>query len=287
MPPATEREFVAQPVAAAGGRVIISPFQFATAGDDNFRVEGWSSITGAVLVLSGRRFDEKGREHPFVQRVPLSSDRLVTERDFQLGAGYLGNAMAYVEGAEPLIGQVFCCIKLIRGLTGASIVLGALIQGYVTHEQVRAWPGSPLETSDSGPGCMRTLTGTDPAAGAEISETVPTGARWELTAIGFTLVSDATVATRRPNLFLDDGTLNDYFRSANPGTQTASSSNRYHFAPSMPLAAIVGGTSQLGGLITPHIMPAGHRIRTATNSLQAGDNYGSPTYVVREWLEAN
>jgi len=287
MAAATEREFLASPLPIAGGRVIVSPFQFHTTGEDNLRISGWSSLSDVVLVLHGRRFDDQGAQHTFGHRVPLSGDRLVTTADFALGSGYLVNMVAFTEGTAPKMGQVFASIKLIRGLSGATILIGALLQGYLTPTQVLAWPGSPLVNSHDGEGAFRVVAGTNPAAGAEISETVPTGARWQLTALGFTLTTDATVATRQPNIIFDGGGPTDMFRSANPGTQPASSANRYHFAVGMPLDTVISGTTQLAGLAASHILLPGHRFRTATGGLAAGDDYDTPTFTVREWLEVD
>ena len=41
----------------------------------------------------------------------------------------------------------------------------------------------------------------------EWSETVPTGARWQLLALMVTLATDANVANRFPALAIDDGAL--------------------------------------------------------------------------------
>jgi hypothetical protein len=284
---ATEREFVAQPLATAGGRVIVSPFQFQTTGEDNLRISGWASLSDVVLVVHGRRFDDEGRQHTFGHRVPLSGDRLVTTLDFALGSGYLVNMVAFTEGTAPKMGQVFASVKLIRGLSGATILVGALLQGYLTPVQVLAWPGSPLVNSHDGAGAVRVVSGTNPAAGSEISETVPTGARWLLTALAFTLVTDATVALRQPTLLYDGGSATDFFRSGSPGSQTASQTNSYQFAGGMPLATLVGTIAVLAGLPDAHVLLPGHRFRTATANLQAGDDYATPIYVVREWLEVD
>ena len=47
-----------------------------------------------------------------------------------------------------------------------------------------------------GEGYIRTVTGTDPAAGAEVSETVPTNAFWRLRMFSAVLVADANAANR-------------------------------------------------------------------------------------------
>lgn len=61
------------------------------------------------------------------------------------------------------------------------------------------------------------IVGANPAAGAEVSETVPAGETWCLLGVRVTLVTSATVATRQPILTLDDGT-NIFFE--NPAAST-------------------------------------------------------------------
>jgi hypothetical protein len=91
-----------------------------------------------------------------------------------------------------------------------------LLQGYVTDTSRLSFPGSPIRSSIEGPGVLRSITGTNPAANAEISETVPTNARWRVHAIRFTLVTDANVANREVALTLDDGAA--VFARSPPGS---------------------------------------------------------------------
>ena len=287
--PATtgERTILASPFPAAGGRVLVSPFQFLVTGEDNLRIEGWSSVSGAVLAVAYRFADTKGRIVANVVRVPLTSDRLVSELDVKLGEGYLVNMSIFVVGAAPLIGQVFTCIKLIRGFTGATIVLGLLAQGYVTHEQGFGWPGSPLVTSLEGPGVLRYVIGTDPAPGAEILEVVPTGARWELHTFSGVLVPNATVATRRPFLALMDTNLNTWFRAPHVGTAAASETRFFGWGQGTPYETVFDANALASGLPGAPVLLAGHGITTSTSNLQPGDNWTPPRYLVTEWLEAS
>jgi hypothetical protein len=130
------------------------------------------------------------------------------------------------------------------------------------------------------------LNGTDPAAGAEVAETVPPGARWELLDFYVQLVTDATVATRRAGLFFDDGT-NPYYRSPQPGSLAASLTMDNYWAQGSALETAPLTDVSVANLAAGHRLLAGHRVRTATNNLKAGDNLGQPRYVVREWLEVS
>lgn len=129
-------------------------------------------------------------------------------------------------------------------------------------------------------GVIRTVTGTNPAAGAEVSETVPAGKEWRLLSIAVALVTSATAATRRPHLLIDDGTTVSYRRASN-ATQAASLTQNYVFAGEGPEAAVRG--TWVADPLPSLPLGAGYRIRTSTESIQAGDDYGAPVLLVEEF----
>lgn len=120
-------------------------------------------------------------------------------------------------------------------------------------------------------GKIRSVAGTNPAAGAEIQETVPTGKNWKIHAIRATLVSSATVANRIVDLIIDDGT-DDLDRYSSGLVQTASQTIFYN-------ASAQGlGDQQQNQLIripisVGQVLGAGFRIRTSTNGIQVGDQW--------------
>jgi len=176
-------------------------------------------------------------------------------------------------------GQVYARVALRIG----GIALYRLCAGYVEGPRALTWPPGFHEPMVGGRGYLRTVTGTDPAAGSEISETVPTNARWRLLAIRFELVTSTTVATRRVNLVIDDGS-DTIFERESPATQAADLTRRYNFAAvGYAETAFTSDDVVLG--IPALILPQGYRVRTSTTNLQSGDNYGAPILMVEEWLE--
>jgi hypothetical protein len=130
-------------------------------------------------------------------------------------------------------------------------------------------------------GLIRSITGTDPAANVEISETVPAGMRWVLLAFAATLVTDATVASRTPWLLIDDG-VTELANFAAIGITAASGSSRYSWSnKGFQDAGMSNG--RFGSSIATLILTAGFRIRTLTASFQAGDNWGAPQYLVEQF----
>jgi len=127
----------------------------------------------------------------------------------------------------------------------------------------------------------RIVIGDDPAAGVEISVTVPGGRFWEILAVTLTLVTDATAANRRPTLLIDDGTT-VALRSLSRADQTASITGRLCWADFGNTVGTTGGTEQQVSLPAGLVVAPGWRIRSSTDLLQAGDNYAAPLLWVRE-----
>src|ERR1700752_1622750 len=187
-----ERVIVATPTQSAGGRIIASPFQFFFDGNTNLRIEGRNSLTGVTLRMQGLFFTERSNLEWFTRDVALTNDRMRTAQDFGMGKGFLQTLVVTAVGAAPVIGQTFTRVTVILGLGGATLVLGTMLQGYVTSQQGLGWPGSPIRSSLEEGGYLRAFAGTAPAAGAVVSETVPSGARWQVRTVGVRLTTDAT-----------------------------------------------------------------------------------------------
>jgi len=127
---------------------------------------------------------------------------------------------------------------------------------------------------------LRVERGTDPAAGVEVSEQVPGGRWWQLLSMRVSLVTDANVANRLVGLTFDDGTTT-YLEMIHTTAQAASVTRSHSWGPGLGFQ--VGSASgYFSPLPTPPlILGPGHRIRTVTVGLQAGDNYAAPAlYVV-------
>lgn len=175
-------------------------------------------------------------------------------------------------------GELF--VKIYLRVNGAIVAL--LMSGYVCDTSKFSYPGSNVENSTDGHGLIRSVTGTNPAAGAEISETVPTGARWRLIAVRFALANDATVANRNPRYIVDDGT-NILIVPASTIQQTASAAYSYNVS-SFGANVTPAYSSDFNIMLPEVIMNEGWRFRTNTIGIQAGDDYGAPQLLVEEWI---
>lgn len=131
-------------------------------------------------------------------------------------------------------------------------------------------------------GMLKVYTGSNPAANAEVSETVPADTEWELLAVAVSLVQGAT-QTPQPVLIIDDGT-NVLFESFGASSaQSAGVTTQYSWAPNLPLTAGAAATVVTAPLPAGMRLPSGSRIRTSTLGIGANTDYAAPTFLVREF----
>lgn len=267
---------IAGPEDAPGNAIYLS-------GEDNLRIRSFGSLASTVLALEGRLLDLDGNVIPIVETHTPSTDRTMVTTLHTLAAGFLLNLQLRASSAAPRRGQVFAIVEIVRGRLGAVQPLGVIIQGYVQDTTALAWPGALIESSVEGCGVIRSITGTDPAAGAEISETVPTNARWRLIHARALLVTSAVVANRTASWLIDDAT-NVVIQQYGNFNQAASLTVTYSAGAFGTFGATAGAFIDVA-LPPDLILPGGFRIRTATLSMDVGDNWGAPQLLVEEWIE--
>lgn len=251
--------------------------------DTNLRISGWSSAAVTVTVAV-RRLNTFGElivdEH---ELIITSAARLKTQITKSLAEGYLLSVQPYVSTGTVVHAQTFVRVELIEGLTGAIRSSSTLVEDYVTADIVASWPGSILRAPTEGPGWLRHIQGTDPAAGSEILETVPARARWRLHHFGFTFVASGAVANRRPVLTIDDG-LQVQWQTSSAIDVTAGQTAIYRAGMGTPF--FTWGTLRYHlPLPTELKLFAGANISTVTAAIDGADNYGAPFYTVEEWID--
>jgi hypothetical protein len=120
--------------------------------------------------------------------------------------------------------------------------------------------------------------GAEPAAGADWAVTVPAGELWELVTVQAELVTDATVADRRPILSIGDGVAT--FASI-PSVAVQAASLTVAHLWGQNLAATDGGSAQAMPLPKLLLQP-GWTVAVDSTNLQAADAWSAPRlYVVQ------
>ena len=265
------------PPQLAGGAAIY------LTGEDHLRITSFNAAAGVALGVEGRYLTPDGRVVATNARHVPNTDRTTASTVIGLGEGWLLDVVVRATAGTPRHGQCFVILELVRGLSGAVAPVAFLRQGYVTDTSRFGFPGGVSHASIDGPGVLRSITGTDPAVDTEISETVPTNARWRLLAMAFTFVTGAAAATREVALTFSDGTT--VFARVPAGTSQIISLTRlyssFHQADRLVNVADLTITFPL-----PRIdLQGGFVIATVTTARNALDNFGAPQLLVEEWIE--
>ena len=163
------------------------------------------------------------------------------------------------------------------------VAIKRLSAGYITDSKTMNYPPGIFEDFLSGKGYVTTVVGSDPAAAAEALETVGSNLVIKLLSMRINLVADANAANRRVGLRFDNGT-NVFHQEKAGAVQTASTTVQYcSFLGSGKDGAQLNLTLAFP-LPEDLLLYEGYRFYTATNNIQAGDNYGAPVYVRESWL---
>jgi hypothetical protein len=249
--------------------------------DDQLQVFFASSIPGATAKVFARILLPNGKIVPNEWIFTAINGRVGSNFYQFLAEGFmLSLSVASLNSTQP--GQSYVRLTLMRGTQNLSSNSVVLLAGYVYGQNVVSWPTSQLWPMSFGRGAMRVINGTTPAPGGEITEVVPSNVLWRLQTFSFVLNTSAAVANRGVLLVFDNGVASYSYSTATSG-QPAGLSQSYTFAPGYPLVNIYP-SQVMAPAPTDHFIPAGFRIRTATPSLQAGDQYSTISYLVEEWL---
>lgn len=252
--------------------------------NDRLYVAAYSSVASLVVTFSGYFRKMNGEIVEYAVIVNPTSDRAVTAGTQHFGAGFLLSCVATLASGNANRGQCYVRAQIQRSAGTPAIKLHGVLGGYVTDDYSPSFPYGKIEGPLEGPGCLRSVTGSNPAAGAEISETVPTGARWELIALSMTLVTAVAVANRTAVIVIDDGTT---IILGNPAVVVQPASNTFDYSVQHYGAESLSNAGNVVINIPPHLrLPAGFRIITFTGNMQAADNWAAPQMMIEEWIEA-
>jgi len=262
-------------------------------GEDAIRLTVFNAAAGVTVALAGRFLSVADPNDPvppvvgpFVHSLVPATNRTASTRTEVLGEGWLLDGQVSVTAGNPAKGQTFAIVTLVRGKSGAVQETTVIAAGYIGANARLPIVNGNVTSAIDGEGALRSITGTTPAAGAEILETVPTGARWEPIALRATLVTSAAAANRIPDFILDDG-VNILWRAPQGAAQTASLTEGYQLAQGLVANFNDTVTTFFQCIPIRVMLGAGFRIRSSTSAIQAGDQWSAPQYLVREWIEVN
>jgi hypothetical protein len=149
---------------------------FYCTGEDNLQITTVDSNFPLSYTTRLRFLETSGQVNVYEFNTISLGSRLAHSSSFRLGEGWILNCDVVITGAGAQPAQSFIRVSVIRGLSGGTIEVATLVQGFANSIQRLAWPGSPIVTTIGQPGIIRTFTGTDPAAGAEMCPSPAVGA---------------------------------------------------------------------------------------------------------------
>lgn len=237
------------------------------------QIESWSNSAREIL-LRGH-----ATGGPFAEVHTTNADRSRASDTFEIH-GVPVSIQASPSAAPVRRGE--CYVRITLLLDGEPVQ--RLSAGYLTDSKTLSWPPGIFEGFTEGPGLIRVLSGTNPAAGAEWLETVPTNARWRILDIFAKLTTDANVANRSAILRLDDGS-SKIWDIVTAYVHAASTVINYHWLPQ----SLKESTAIQSNIMVP-LPPAlyafqGYRLGSQTTNFQAGDDWIAPEILIEEWIE--
>ena len=249
--------------------------------DDQLWVMTACSLSNTVLTVTARLLLPDGTIVPNQWTIAAPNQRTGFFTPLALPECFI-LSVAVVSNSSFGAGTVYVTLNISRGVPSLAQQYQVLVKGYVNGSIPLCYPGGLQTTNLDCAGNIRTVTGTTPAAGTNSSDTVPTGAKWQVLAIQLQLVSSVTVANRVVAILFDDGG-SVFSSNINNVVQAASSTFTWSFAPGLINQAVVNNIVMTCIPNKVFLYP-GYRIRSSILALQAGDQISQIFYQVQEWL---
>lgn len=215
---------------------------------------------------------------PFVYSHSPTSDFAVKTESFSISDFPIWLTVTDTDGAYD---PGHCYVRVSVAINGN--IVHQLLAGYIYETKGVSWPHTRVEPTLPMFGQVNSQFGSNPAAGAECSITVPARKVWKILAFTATLVTDATAVTRQVHVLLDTG-LGDPIECISPTTQTASLTRKYNGWHQGHNDANTDGTKITLNIPDGIYLPPSSTITTLTTNLQAGDNWGQPSVWVEEYF---
>jgi len=268
-------------------QVIVSPYQMPIGDEDSFRLNAAANGSGVIISADYRWLSPDGTIQVNSRTLSVPATRTVAEAEFRTGEGYLLSVVIRTTGELAPFTLCYVSLELIRGFTGARIVMGQIIGGYVTNRHGLAWPGTPIIDSLEGPGVsVGAAVGSSPA-GTEPTLVVPLGAFYRVHSLVSSFVAGAAAANRF--LYAQKiGNADISWLIANLTPMTANQGGTATWAPGLPLNSVnysAGGYVQTNGLPEQVPLRPGEFITLGALNMQAADQFARADFEYTEWLQ--
>lgn len=201
----------------------------------------------------------------------------------QLAEGFLLSAVVVPQTTNSQRGQTYVNVGIQRGTQTNGVFHEDLISDYISNNYQPTWPGNELHHSIEGPGHLRSIVGTVPAAGADILEVVPANVRWRLVSLVAGLTTSAVPGARGVTFFVQVG-ANVPFQMEAQVTQAPSTIVGYSVCPGIATSSAASLTQNISFPAGQSLVP-GMSIKTVRRNGDVSDQWTAPKYTVEEWIE--
>ena len=159
-----------------------------------------------------------------------------------------------------------------------------LLADYVTQAANVGWPLARVLYPTEGPGNIRTVSITNPAAGADWTAFVPSNARWRVQNWNAQLAIANAGTPRIIRSIVQDTLVNIYWEgqpnqaaAINTTVQVSAASGQFTSAVDTALINLA--------LPSPCFVPSAGAVRVLTTNINAGDQWSAIRLEVEEWID--
>jgi hypothetical protein len=270
-----------------GRGLVASSFQYYLTGDESLRVETLNTLgpSDVPVVDVGVRLWREDDRAIIVERERHVGNFLTLSRaDYALPAGALLNLRLSTASALVVYGNLFVRAQLIRGAGPSADVIGTLTQGYLSPQNDRAWPGSPIESMHDSLGVV-TFANFVFVAGPSLSLPVPAGVRWRLMSGHFDFQAFAAGVNRELFVVIADAVGNRVWVGANGVICAPGNAAGVAFGAGVAPSAIVSlGQSHLP-LPVDLDLSAGMTLQITVGNANINDLFLGSRVMVRQWMD--
>jgi hypothetical protein len=256
--------------------------------DDTLVIGGWNAAPNQTLIVSVRFLLSTGPTVQGQYSFTLPSNRSAFAFYIPLTNGYMLSVTLALQGGSSTFAQrgyCYCSVNIARAGTVFGIPSFVLFSDYVSADLSISWPSWTQNASVSGMGAGRSIILTTPAAGSNLSETVPTNCRWRLRYLSFNLTTSSAVATRQVVVTLLSPSSTVFYAYTPIVTQAASLSYNYIFSTGFGFqSSALQGTGVYGSL-GEIVANQSWSFGTSVTNLQSGDQIQNPYCRVEEWID--
>ena len=284
-PPAPEEfQFVTLPPEVSfATREVMPPAECYISRQDRLFLWIWNAVAGAIIDVHARILKPDGTLIHNTWTYTPTSNGVLSWYVQGLAEGFL--LTLTVNCGYTRAGGCYVRAALLSGGAGAiDLIAQTLVAGYVVRGSMLCWPYPRYVGPCEGPGRLRVIVGTDPAAGFQILEAVPANARWRLLAVRAELLTSAVAGNRHITLGMEEAP-NVWWQSTALVAQPPSWTHTYTWAVGVDARIGVPAGWVQDRLPDKLTLAAGWRFYTGVIGWDVGDDWGAPVYYVEEWVE--